>query len=394
MKVLSARQAGSVAHLAVYRYLTRSQLAAFLFEGEGSTAPHSQEVLAQRILRQLTAGGLVVPLPRPRSELGGGVARVAYGLTRAGHAAAAKLSAGATDRRPAVRSTVQLSHGLVTADVALAFRRAAHSIAGHAVTEWELDRHAASRAGSTPVIPDAFLVYATPACELNAFIEVDLDTERPRIFGQKIRKYLELYRSGTWRSHVRAWPIVATITPTETRAKVLQRVAESVLLSEPDADRIGKLTEFDFGALPDVLGTAGPLGGIWRVAGRSGLHRLIPDTPIGGGPTSARPATWPTPPSGVERCVYVIELADVEGPRTTALPCVYVGQSAYPSETRFAQHKMGYKASRVVRRYGRQLRPDLCSKVACTPDWQTALRREADLAVELRRAGYCVHGGH
>ncbi|HEV2032594.1 MAG TPA: hypothetical protein VGU71_00065, partial [Candidatus Dormibacteraeota bacterium] len=46
---------------------------------------HSQEVLTQRILRQLTVCGLVAPLPRPRSELGGGVARVAYGLTRAGY---------------------------------------------------------------------------------------------------------------------------------------------------------------------------------------------------------------------------------------------------------------------------------------------------------------------
>ena len=395
MTVLSTRDAQVISLLAGYRYLTRAQLAAFLFEDADAIAPQSQEVLTQRILRRLTGAGLVAGLPRPRSELGGGTARIAYCLTRPGYALARTLGAGLTEWRPALRSTVQLSHGLVTADVGLAFRRAARARQGHAVSEWALDRQAAARAGSAPVIPDGLLIYRAPECELHAFIEVDLDTEPSRIFGQKVRQYLDLYRSGAWHAHLRAWPIVITITPTETRAALLHRVTEAVLLAEPDAASISRRTEFDVATLPEVLATAGPLAAIWRVAGRAGRHPLIPTshgTPDG--EMSADPAAWPIRPRAAERCVYVIELDDVERPRTTPLPCVYVGQSAYSPETRLAQHQRGYKSSRYVRRFGKHLRPDLSAHVPCTPEWQTALRREADLAAELRRAGYCVHGGH
>jgi len=394
VSVLSERETHALLHLARYRYLTRSQLQDFLFESSLMVRA-SQEVVSQRILRRLTAERLVVAVSRPSAELGGSTARRAYVLTRAGYARAAALGPGLPAWRPALRSTLQLSHGLVTADVALTIRRAARATRGHAVLEWELDRAAAARLGSSSVIPDAFLVYATLACELHACVEIDLDTERPTVFAEKIRHYLDLYRNGTWRTAVRAWPVVATITPTEARARTLHRTTEAVLAAEPDAERMRKVTEFDVAPLSDVLGSLGPFGAIWRVAGRTGLHRLIPEElRAEAGDDATRTERWPTVPRGVERCVYVIELADVETPRTTPFPCVYVGQSAYSAEIRFAQHKSGYKASRFVRRNGMRLRPDLCADVPCTPDWHTALHREGDLAKRLGRAGYCVHGGH
>jgi len=36
----------------------------------------------------------------------------------------------------------------------------------------------------------------------------------------------------------------------------------------------------------------------------------------------------------------------------TNLPCFYVGQSYCPPETRFWQHKKGYKSNRFVREFG------------------------------------------
>lgn len=194
-----------------------------------------------------------------------------------------------------------------------------------------------------------------------------------------------------------AWaaPVVVTITRTDGRARLLQRTAQTILSTAPDADRLRTQTEFDFAALHDFLGPAGPSGAIWRVAGRDGLHPLIPLSSVSEDSSgSARKERVPTSRTDGQRCVYVIELDDVEQPRTTPLPCVYVGQSAQRAEVRFAQHKAGYKSSRFARRFGKHLRPDLSEHVKCTADWQTALGREAALAAELRRAGHCVHGGH
>jgi len=67
-----------------------------------------------------------------------------------------------------------------------------------------------------------------------------------------------------------------------------------------------------------------------------------------------------TEKGGRQYRLYVIELADSAGCRLRPhLPCVYVGQTADTPEERFAEHKRGHKASRVVRKYGLHLRPDL-----------------------------------
>ncbi len=42
-----------------------------------------------------------------------------------------------------------------------------------------------------------------------------------------------------------------------------------------------------------------------------------------------------------------------------ALPCFYVGQSCHPPETRFWQHKTGYKGNRFVKDFGLGLCPRL-----------------------------------
>jgi hypothetical protein len=73
---------------------------------------------------------------------------------------------------------------------------------------------------------------------------------------------------------------------------------------------------------------------------------------------------------------------------------LYVGQSALDAEERLANHLEGYKANRVVRRYGGRLRPDLYGHLSrFQMRWQ-AERAERDLATELRRRGWTVYGGH
>jgi hypothetical protein len=93
--------------------------------------------------------------------------------------------------------------------------------------------------------------------------------------------------------------------------------------------------------------------------------------------------------------IYVVELRDAAGRRRRGdLPCVYVGQTVVTPEERFAQHKAGHKSSRVVRRHGLALRPDLYEGLPLLASRQAALVLEARVASELRARGYRVFGGH
>jgi hypothetical protein len=93
--------------------------------------------------------------------------------------------------------------------------------------------------------------------------------------------------------------------------------------------------------------------------------------------------------------VYVIELDDDAGPRADpGKPNVYVGQSVRAPAERFAQHVDGYKASRVVKKYGKHLRPRLYQRFNPLPTRDAALAMEKQLANSLRKKGFAVHGGH
>ena len=68
-------------------------------------------------------------------------------------------------------------------------------------------------------------------------------------------------------------------------------------------------------------------------------------------------------------CVYVVLLDAAAGKlrkvraanpvRDPKKPCVYVGMTGLTPEERLANHKAGIKAAWVVRRYGRELMPEL-----------------------------------
>lgn len=267
---LRSREAEVLSLLGCHRYLSREQVEELVLERFNLT-PLSRRVVAKRILHRLTQRGLVALTPRLVGGTGGGEARVAYLLTPAGYRLVFPHAPG---RRTPSRGTFLMRHALTTTDVALAFRRAA-SERGHRVVAWEVDSQAAQRLGTGLVIPDAHLVYATAARELDAFIEVDLATERNRFFIGKISRYLELYRSGSWRQSLAVWPLVLTITLSEERALALRRATEALLSAQRDAERIRLSTEFRFGALEHLLESPGPLGEIWQVAGRKGSYPLI-----------------------------------------------------------------------------------------------------------------------
>jgi hypothetical protein len=120
------------------------------------------------------------------------------------------------------------------------------------------------------------LVYATDEWELHAFLEIDLGSERPSRFARKIGAYLEVYGEGMWRKELASWPIVLTVTPDAARVAALRRATEDVLrIASQGPDAVSGV-EFDFAALADVTGEAGPLAAIWHVAGRCGVHSLAP----------------------------------------------------------------------------------------------------------------------
>jgi hypothetical protein len=78
--------------------------------------------------------------------------------------------------------------------------------------------------------------------------------------------------------------------------------------------------------------------------------------------------------------------------RDPAKPCVYVGMTGLPVDHRFENHKNGYKAARLVRKYGVRLMPELYAHLNPMP-FEAAAQMEKDLAEDLRNEGYTVTGG-
>jgi hypothetical protein len=71
------------------------------------------------------------------------------------------------------------------------------------------------------------------------------------------------------------------------------------------------------------------------------------------------------------------------------LPCLYVGLTGLTPEERFSRHKAGVQASRIVKRYGAKLRPDLYEHLNPMP-YEAAVEMESDLAEDLRAEGHGV----
>jgi hypothetical protein len=101
--------------------------------------------------------------------------------------------------------------------------------------------------------------------------------------------------------------------------------------------------------------------------------------------------------------VYVVLLAKTVGKmrkvcrlnpgRDPLKPAVYVGMTGLKPEERLANHKDGIKCSKLVKRYGIKLLPEMYAHLNPMP-FEAAVEMEKDLTEDLRRAGYTVVGGH
>lgn len=97
---------------------------------------------------------------------------------------------------------------------------------------------------------------------------------------------------------------------------------------------------------------------------------------------------------GAKRATHSVYIALLEDRRRACRWGVYVGQTSCDPDTRFDQHKSGYKASRWVNRFGVRLLPELVDHLNPLRGWE-AVELEAALAEELKRAGIpWVTGGH
>jgi hypothetical protein len=103
----------------------------------------------------------------------------------------------------------------------------------------------------------------------------------------------------------------------------------------------------------------------------------------------------------------IIRAQHITGPRTYGVYVVeldgnsnhvYVGQTWYRPEERLAQHNTGFAAFHAARPFkaGKRgkLRPDLYAHLARYKSQSAAEAMEARWALELRKAGYRVEGGH
>lgn len=88
--------------------------------------------------------------------------------------------------------------------------------------------------------------------------------------------------------------------------------------------------------------------------------------------------------------VYVVFLRDPKGDGKAGY---YVGMTGLTPEERFKNHKEGVKAARVVRKYGERLMPHFYAHLNPMP-FKEAVKKEAELADDMRKRGYQVFGGH
>ena len=92
------------------------------------------------------------------------------------------------------------------------------------------------------------------------------------------------------------------------------------------------------------------------------------------------------------RALKEVSMLRLNPKRDPNKPCVYVGMTGLPVDHRFENHKNGYKAARLVRKYGVRLMPELYAHLNPMP-FEAAAEMEKDLAGDLRQEGYTVAGG-
>lgn len=267
---LTQRQDQTLHLLARFRFLTRAQVEAFLFPPGSEITPGSRTVMAKRVLTSLKKRDLVRHAVRGVGGPRGGSSPHVWYLTPKG-ARAMNTEQSIGPRRRAPRGGFLAAHATTVADVALAFRNAARQQPGHELAEFLCDWEIRQQFDNAAIVPDAFLIYASSAIEVSAFVEVDLGTEGMKFFTKKVERYLDFRRSGAWEKPYGVWPVVLVVAPTRARTTLLKAAAERVLDARPQEAGV---TEFLFAAI-GTLRERGPLGDIWQMAGADDPQTLL-----------------------------------------------------------------------------------------------------------------------
>lgn len=155
-------------------------------------------------------------------------------------------------------SDLFVAHQLLITDVRIAFRS---RIAGYEFLRWHTDVEL--RARHFGLIPDGHVEYALSGKHFGSFVEIDRGTEDLARWATKVRSYLLLTQSHTYRQHFgRAFFRVLVITETDGRLQHLRRVTETL------TDRVFWFTTMD------RLRSPGPLDSIWWRPVDATVHAL------------------------------------------------------------------------------------------------------------------------
>jgi hypothetical protein len=261
VNALSDREEDVLTHLARLHFLTARQVEAFLY-GSSALTSRSKTVMTQRLIYALKRRGLVAMRARTIGGPDFGEGRPTYHLTADGLRKSRPLLPGMPTHRRQSLGPSLARHALATAEVILAFRRTAQAQPDHELVGWECDWQAAFPLGSSILEPDAYLLYRAEERRLHAVVEVDMGTEHSGFVARKMRRYLELHRSGGWRARLPVWPAIVVVTPSQARLVQLRRLAQAVALLPGGQSDAG--ASFTFASIDELTGEPGPLGPIWQ----------------------------------------------------------------------------------------------------------------------------------
>ena len=226
--------------------------------------------MTRRILQRLTARKLITRTEQqPGGPTGGSNAPIYY-VTRTG---AQQLK----HTHPAPRSprgTLLVRHAIASADVVLAFDRAARANVDHELVGWATDAEIGRDLGPLPLLPDLYLTYATTTSN---FTRSSRSTSDPRAAVSSQPRSTSTCNSGgpaPLHERLGLWPVVLWVTTNPTRARLLQRAIERVIATQPDVDQAARGTEFAVTTF-DQLSEQGAFGPIWQVVGRDERQSLL-----------------------------------------------------------------------------------------------------------------------
>lgn len=214
--------------LSLLRFLDRSDLMAI--------GPFTSVTRANARARQLVQAGLLEALPV--GTIGGG-RQLLYALSRKG---AALVGAPYRPLRredvPALSGDPFLQHQLALNKFYVAVAHRPIPAQGVRLCRWL--SFSQPIAANSALIPDGYFELAIPAGVLACFLEIDMGTESPKVWREKIRQYLGLAVSGEFEREFQQRRFrVLVVTTTEKR---LHKISSLVRRS---TDKVFWLSTFD-----------------------------------------------------------------------------------------------------------------------------------------------------